>query len=406
MESLGAKTYKNHVLDRMDYDEEQNLTAIFIVPQDGAGAPKDAQQEQRKKKAIEVPATMFIYCHEKDIDTQILSALNKRSIVFDGRVIVKHNYRTTDPQIYAVGPIAMFSGRFGPSDEFEMFNPLEVGQRFAETVLGFIGIEEFQTDEMMEDDVTSAAKDDPLAEPNSEKPKDDKGKNAPPRELPTYHTNVMRRVQLPSNFHYFQCHTARFHEISGKCQHLVSSTPKGDNYIRVSIGPNRYIECITYFGSEDVEVHNLKILVGLPESVLNIVYTYEQSKKSDKKGEEGEPTLDLLNYLRSQWAYTLYFSKFTGDSRGGFWKHTVDKVAQHRVTEKLRARLTQYVEQESVENIEGEKREEFMRSVSGEDSDLRHMIELELIKFLHHNKHQFPNIYYLPDVSEFVPPQY
>merc|ERR1719456_1617164 len=121
---------------------------------------------------------------------------------------------------------------------------------------------------MMEDDVSSTAKDDPLAEPGTEKQQQgDKAKNAPPRELPTYHTNVMRRVQLPSNFHYFQCHTARFHEIASKCNHLVSHTPRGDNYLRISIGPNRTIECITYFGSEDIEVHNLKILVGLPESV-------------------------------------------------------------------------------------------------------------------------------------------
>lgn len=361
MESLGAKTYKNHVLDRMEYDEDQSLTSIFILPQqDGKDVTAD-----RKKKPIEVPATMFIYCHEKDIDTQILSALNKRSIVFDGRVIVKHNYRTTDPQIYAVGPIAMFSGRFGPSDEFEMFNPLEVGQRFAETVLGFIGIEEFQSDEMMEDGAAKAAKDDPLAaELGAAAQEEDKAKKEPPRELPTYHNNVMRRVQLPSNFHYFQCRTARFHEIAAKSSHLVSSSARGDNYLRVSIGPNRYIECITYFGSEDVEVHNLKILVGLPESVLNIVYAYEQSKTPGKQGGEGEPTLDLLHYLRSQWAYVLYYSKFPQ-----LWQQLKEKVSVHRSAEMLKAKLTQYVEQESVESIEGGRREEFMRSVSGEDSD-------------------------------------
>lgn len=43
------------------------------------------------------------------------TALSKHSIVFDGRVIVEENYATTDPDIYAAGPVAMFSQRLGHS---------------------------------------------------------------------------------------------------------------------------------------------------------------------------------------------------------------------------------------------------------------------------------------------------
>ena len=64
---------------------------------------EDGEGSQRARRSVELPCTMFVYCHEKDIDPAILSALNKRSIVFDGRVIVENNYRTTDKQIYAAG---------------------------------------------------------------------------------------------------------------------------------------------------------------------------------------------------------------------------------------------------------------------------------------------------------------
>ena len=283
MESLGAKTYKNYVLERMDYDEDQNLSSVYICSR------SDSRDDQ-KKKIVEIPSTMFIYCHEKDIDSQILSALNKRSIVFDGRVIVKYNYRTTDPHIYAVGPIAMFSGRFGPSEEFETFNPLEVGRKFAQAVLGFIGVEEFQEEQPDEEEQNNAT-DVETTRGESEPPDGLKI----PKTLPVYNEKISCRVQLPNQFHFFRCCTAAYSEVAGRCRHLTSSNARGDNYMRISIGSNKYIEAISYFGSEEVEVHNLQTLVGFPESLLNIVYAYEQSKNG-----QDQSTLDLLKYLRSK----------------------------------------------------------------------------------------------------------
>eukprot|EP00754_Rhynchopus_humris_P004653 Rhum_TRINITY_DN12340_c1_g2::Rhum_TRINITY_DN12340_c1_g2_i1::g.50849::m.50849 len=365
LDTIGCKTYKNYTLERTDCDEDHNLASLYIAqvqakdtasaaspsaddgPRGDAGDEAGGDESTRaggggridKKKILEIPATMLVYCHEKDIDTQILSALNKRSIVFDGRVIVRANYRTTDPKIYAVGPIAMFSGRFGPSDEFELFNPLEVGQRFAETVLGFLGVEEFYQEDS--DELGSAAWQgggaagnelkthaeggaaDGAAAADGATPSPAPGGAAPdaptdggggsggaaaaaggersvPKALPRYTQNVVRRVSLPSDHTYFVCHTAGYDHVAARCRHLSSSqlfdeSSGKTSYIRLSIGPHGHVECITYFGSEQVSERCLASLVGMPESLLNIVYEYDRAM-TDK----GQPTLNLLKYIRSK----------------------------------------------------------------------------------------------------------
>eukprot|EP01064_Diplonema_japonicum_P039500 TRINITY_DN9915_c0_g3_i1.p1 TRINITY_DN9915_c0_g3~~TRINITY_DN9915_c0_g3_i1.p1 ORF type:complete len:1159 (+),score=272.32 TRINITY_DN9915_c0_g3_i1:41-3517(+) len=376
MESQGAKTYKGHVLDRMEYDEDHNLNAVYLLSQ-------ETNDEKKKNKITEIPATMFIYCHEKDIDSQILSALNKRSIVFDGRVIVKYNYRTTDPSIYAVGPIAMFSGRFGPSEEFESFNPLEVGTRFAETVLGFVGVEEFHEDDDEEDTTGDGAPD-----AQSEVSK----QAMAPKALPEYTEKVSTKVHLPNNYYFFRCKTAKYSEVSAQCMDLTSNNNRGDSYIKLSIGPNKYIECITYLGSEEIEMHNLMALVGLPESMVNVVYAYEQGKNS--RG----ATLDLLQYLRSRWAYAVYHSAFAS-----FFSSLREKLKEHDETKRLRSVIAKYIEQSGASEIDASSRNQLLESVTKENSATRRLIEQEVIKFLHTNKQYFPKIYYLPDMSEFIP---
>ena len=409
LDQLGAKVYKNYILERTDCDEDHNLSSIYITQvvgktddanPDGKGdaneAPTDARS-RHQRKIVEIPATMLIYCHEKDIDTQILSALNKRSIVFDGRVIVRANYRTTDPNIYAIGPIAMFSGRFGPSDEFEMYNALEVGKRFAETVLGFLGVDEFYQDddnEMSSNPIDQNTLLDPTAAiEEAPKPKLEQM----PTKLPKYTDNVTQRMQLPNDHVFFTCYTAWYHEVEQKCKYLSSSEPimegPGRNsYVRLSIGPNGHIECVCYFGSEEVELRSLASLVGMPESLLNIVYEYEQ-----RKDDKGTSSLNILLYLRSkvcrhnitphtthttpQWASVVYFSTFTQ-----FFLQLQETLKQHSDTEVLRRKLTEYVSTEGVNDLDKDTREKLIGEAAKEGSATRRLIELEMIKFLHKNK--------------------
>eukprot|EP00760_Papus_ankaliazontas_P031348 PhM_4_TR5243/c0_g1_i1/m.42300 len=397
MESLGIKTYKHHVLEHPDFDDDNNLTNISIVAHsDAAGA----SAEQRRKNALDFPASLFVYLHDKDIDHHILSALNKRSIVFDGRVIIEHNYRTTDSAIYAAGPIAMFSRRFGKSNDFEQYSALEVGRKLSETLLGFIGIEEFHNvadDDDDDDDDDQQQLHNPLAAElgvkNDTNMSSDNVQRKPPKPLPQYTENISRRVKLPLGYQYLQFKTAGYGDIASKCTHLMSSNAKGSRYIRLSISPNKYIECVTYFGNEmDVEIFNLMSLVGKPESQFNLMYSYNMSR-SDK----GEATLDLLEFLRQQWARVLFYDRYTS-----LYKSISERIAQHPDVMKLKESMTDYVVRAGIDRISDKDRTQFMHRITHDHSDVRHDIELELIRFLHENKEFIPQQYFLPDVAEHL----
>jgi NADH dehydrogenase FAD-containing subunit len=399
MESMGIKTHKYHELEHEDYDEDNNLSMVSIISRSDVAT---STEEQRRKKAIEIPATLFVWLHEKDIDTHILSALNKRSIVFDGRVIIEQNYRTTDPNIYAAGPIAMFSRRFGRSNDFERYSALEVGRKLCETVLGFMGIEEYYVPED-EDELNDSSKqlNNPLAAEldggttkteQAETHQADVPQRGPPKPLPQYEHNISKRVTLPMGYLYLQFHTAAFPDIAAKCTHLSSSNIKGSQYIRLSISPNKFIECVTYFGNEDVEVFNLQSLVGMPESQLNLLYNYHLSRN-----EKGDATLDLLAFLRQSWAKALFYDRYRG-----LYANTRDTISQHPDVIKLKESMMDYIVRAGIDRISDKDRVSFMQRITHEHSDVRHTIELALIKFMHENKEYMPQIYFLPDVSEHV----
>ena len=76
---------------------------------------------------IELACNLIITVEEKDTDANILAMLNKQSIVFDGRVIIDANYRTTNSKICAVGPVAMFTRRYGTNSDLDVYNARDVG---------------------------------------------------------------------------------------------------------------------------------------------------------------------------------------------------------------------------------------------------------------------------------------
>jgi hypothetical protein len=391
--SVGTKVVKGHVLERLEYDEDNDLSGVVVAPVDGT-----------KGKSMELNATMFIYCHEKDIDMQVLSALNKRSIVFDGRVIIENNYRTTDHNIYAAGPVAMFSRRFGPSEDFDMYSARNVGRHVAEALLGFIGIDEFYDPVLhKEDDVGDLGpKDDPLAAELGSAKRGGEDTRRRPKALPRYEENVCRRVVLPSAHIFFTCSSVAFSSIADSCTFLTSSSESGGEYVRVAVGPNKYIESVCYFGAEEVEMHNLASLVGMPESTLNLMYRYsEVNKYSSPQGSNaGYGAFQILDYLRSPWATAIFYDRFPG-----LFAKVKAALKEHPDAIRVKQDLLQHATEQKTDTITEEERDKYHRRLSREHSSARHTIELELIKYLHEAKAFLPQLYYLPDIHAHVPRQ-
>ena len=394
--ALGTKIVKGYRLERLDYNEDNSLCQVVVAPAAGKGG---ADSSNPDAKIAEFAASMFIYAHDKDIDANVLSALNKRSIVFDGRVIVENNYRTTDPNIFAAGPVAMFSLRFGSGRDFEEFSIVEVGRHLATTLLGFLGVDEFYDPILhQEEDKSMAPKDDPLAAELGTRAHEtvETTQRQRPKPLPKYSEVVTRRVVLPGGHFYFIAHSVNFPSFIDSCQHLTSSNKNGDNYIRISVGPNRYIEAVTFLGNEPVGLYNLRALVGLPESVLNLVYNYTEYG-TYHKGQQ----MDLLEYLQAPWAHVIFYDKFQK-----LFASIKEKLAAHPDVEGVKGDVLESILPVGADTLSDQERLSYHNRLAHDHSDARRLAELELIKFLHDNKVYLPQEYYLPDVAAHVPPAF
>ncbi|CAD2215868.1 hypothetical protein AGDE_07512 [Angomonas deanei] len=131
---LGTSVLQGYDASRLEFDDENKLRTVVLDP---------VSHERAADSAIELNCSIIVCAETKDIDPNVLSTLNKRSIVFDGRVIVENNYRTTDPSVFAAGPVAMFTRRYGATESFDDFNAKDVGYHLAEVLMGFIGFDEF-----------------------------------------------------------------------------------------------------------------------------------------------------------------------------------------------------------------------------------------------------------------------
>ncbi|CUG90290.1 Hypothetical protein, putative [Bodo saltans] len=386
--SMGTKILKAHVLERLEYDEDNNLSSVVVTPVDG-----------NRGKSVEVNATMFIYVHDKDIDSQVLSALNKRSIVFDGRVIIENNYRTTDPNIFAAGPVAMFSRRFGKTEDFDVYSARDVGRHLAETLLGFIGIDEFYNPVLHKEDeeTKGGPKDDPLAAELGSAKKGAEDVRRRPKALPKYEANISRKVMLPGDYMFFTCCGVNFASIESECTMLKSSSENGNNYVRIAVGPNKYIEAVSYFGSDPVEIYNLSSLVGLPESVLNLLYRYsEVNRNADPT--KGTKPFDILAYMRSPWATAIFYDRFRK-----LFADIKSRLQEHPDAARVKADIVSLEVKDNTDKITDDDRDKYHRRLAHDQSDARHVIELEVLKYLHEARPFLPQLYFLPDINPYVP---
>jgi hypothetical protein len=58
---------------------------------------------------LNIECSLFISCHNRNVDTNLFYALNENSIVYDGRLTIDERWTTNDPLVMGAGPVARFS---------------------------------------------------------------------------------------------------------------------------------------------------------------------------------------------------------------------------------------------------------------------------------------------------------
>lgn len=460
LKSLGTSVMRGFDVCRLEYDDDNKLTTVML-------APVTAENNFDSGAMVELRCCLMVCMEDKDIDPNILSTLNKRSIVFDGRVIVENNYRTTDPFVFAAGPVAMFTRRYGATQNFDDFKARDIGSHLGEVVLGFLGFDEFfdvryhSGNEFSlgihADGVTSSLYTKLLEENGSTLSStlahSGKGDEVETQKalkelhhIPTYVSPLARRLRFSGGFQFFCAYRVNFNPsecIKLDCSNLDFNSfyaaleasqekdPDGlkedderklsvvdeQNYIAIYINSvQRTIDGVTYFGNGKPEVHNYYALIGYPETILNLLFRYDEAMELVKKrGQMNFPgtghltagalngKLNIMEYLRLPHLQTVFYDKFTS-----FFEELREKMKTQEEAVKMRATI---LENHGV-NLTPSEAKKYQNDLTKMKSNYRYEVQLELIRFLHENKDfRLQNLYLpslekqmakkLPDLREF-----
>ncbi|KAK7201184.1 hypothetical protein NESM_000179800 [Novymonas esmeraldas] len=325
--ALGVTVLEGYGVSRLEYDDDA-LTSVLLA---------SLSFERKAGEAVELPCALIVCLEEKEIDRSVLTALAKRSIVFDGRVIVGSAYETSQPDVLAAGPVAMFTRRYGATEAFEAFNPRDIGRDLARVLLARLGVPEFRariataaseaptatTRRASADGAHSVSVSDSQVADNTSSSSatsldasHGRGKRGP--VLPTYASPVSRRVRLPCGYQYTSTVRGSAAFDATKCIPLqfsstdMSSVPLDDVHPSSNTAAaareaaktpawremmtlfvhaqHRTIDGIVYVGNGTPEVHNYRAMIGMPESLFHLQYRYAEVATRRDGGDDFDPT--------------------------------------------------------------------------------------------------------------------
>mmetsp|Transcript_28030 Transcript_28030/g.71900 ORF Transcript_28030/g.71900 Transcript_28030/m.71900 type:complete len:1184 (+) Transcript_28030:552-4103(+) len=269
LHGLGIQVKHGLRLVGLDSDDSRLLTAAIFEESVSGSATVTALQ-----------CSVLLCCGRKSIERATFEAINSNSLVYDGRLVVDHNFRTNDPVVYASGIITKFARRYRSKTRMELCSSREAGARLAQALLPVL------------DPLSSAL-------PSTE--------SAPRMEKPR-----IEGAFLPGGFQYLHIiapspacdsYTSIIsHPAFGR--ELVSEPGAGSdiNYTFCAVRLDRHgiIHSIVYLGNQVVEEQNWMCLIGVPETALNNL--------ASRFDENIIP--DLVGFLQQNWAIALYHDRF------------------------------------------------------------------------------------------------
>ncbi|EER11231.1 hypothetical protein Pmar_PMAR014532 [Perkinsus marinus ATCC 50983] len=166
LESIGVRVHSDLTLTGVEQDTRHRLSAVRLIglpgdtdkseePQGTRGGPvRGILERLLKANTSEDPIQYKITCRVlltadgHSVDPRIFSCIYANELVYDGRLIVDHLFRTIDENIFAAGTLCEFSRRyveaqgsgrgtrkFHQSLRLDGYNGREVGGRLAEAIV-------------------------------------------------------------------------------------------------------------------------------------------------------------------------------------------------------------------------------------------------------------------------------
>ena len=109
----------------LDSDDSRLLTAAIFEESNAGGSTSVSA----------LPCNVLLCCGKKAIERATFEAINSNSLVYDGRLVVDHNFCTNDPVVYAAGVITKFARRYRCKTSMELCSSREAGAKLAQALL-------------------------------------------------------------------------------------------------------------------------------------------------------------------------------------------------------------------------------------------------------------------------------
>jgi hypothetical protein len=210
-------------------------------------------------------------------------------LVYNGRLIVKSNFQTTENEIFACGKICEFSQRYknysiGKSLRLDKYNGRELGTILSKHILDKLDLSYLTTEKYTEDDLPK------LYMPVG-------GGGALLKKMVYYYIKKNDYAQPKAVYN-------RDKETGGKpFKEILSNNIKNfsGHYLRFQIDNNELIDSVSYLGDEEVIVQSLMSFVGLSIRYLN---------KLTERYEHGLIP-NISEFLSENWAICLYHELFS-----------------------------------------------------------------------------------------------
>jgi len=223
---------------------------------------------------------ILICASRPKIDADIFEAISECGLVFDGHIVVDHEFRTVDESIYSGGTVAKFSRRYQPKFTIAAYSSREVGARIATALQQRI---------------------DPLAMTETEGAE----ASAESTSLPTFATPRLQHYKLPGGLYFMDSCIAEQRTPTRTFSSAVEDVSAQDSdvqfrYAWATLDRRMRLVRLTYVGTREVAERNLSRLVGFHEAFLNSFRHAHEAGRVD----------DIINFFNEDWARGLYCQHF------------------------------------------------------------------------------------------------
>lgn len=276
-------------------------------------SPTDSPHHGNSNSTGVLACSWLLCCQHNDPDYDIFRAINESGLVFDGRLVVSGEMRTTDPNILGAGTLCRFSRRFINAKLHEHYSSREGGALLANSLLRLVdpfSLPSTQSTGTLQRSASgsqsSLVKRRSLSSGLDVAPHSPKNTQMPVIPPPEMLMPVIRSSIVIGGKSYVQIsmpsltNSLSLQALPTNVSPKSEPPAKSERYTCLHVDDLGTVNRLEYLGADRVEIGNLQCVVGMHESYLNSAVASFSSGRVP----------DWIDFFRGRWASALYHDRF------------------------------------------------------------------------------------------------